>query len=388
MQLGKGGLLVSFFFLTFYGILKQGDEALNKTAKEIIEKLENLGYSAYIVGGYVRDFLMDRQTLDIDICTSAKVKEIAKIFSGTVNEYGSLNLKVKELNIDITTFREERNYENRRPTSIFYTTDLKIDLLRRDFTINTICMDKEGKIVDLLNGVQDLKNKQIKMVGNPKIKIKEDPLRMLRAIRFAVTLDFTLEESLKKEIFKQRELLATLSAYRIKEELTKILLSPNYKKGLVLLKELRLCEILGIDFVSVTYTNDICGMWAQIKMKRNLPFTKREKENIVSLHSILESKIINLETLFQYGLYLSLTAGKILGIEEQAIHNLYESMPIYTRKDVILSYQEICELLHLKPSKKVKEIETDLVLDILNGHVENKKEELKKYVIEHKSRWF
>lgn len=384
-------LFVDFYYivkLKLYGILNQGEGALNKTAKEIIEKLENLGYSAYIVGGYVRDFLMNKTSFDIDICTSAKVKEILEIIPGIANEYGSINIKIKELNIDITTFREEKNYENRRPTSISYTKNLKTDLLRRDFTINTICMDKNEKILDLLNGVKDLEKRQIKMIGDPKRKLKEDPLRILRAVRFATILDFTLEENLKEEIMNQRELLATLSTYRIKEELTKILLSPNYKKGLVLLKELCLCEFLGIEFLSVTYTKDVCGMWAQIKTKRNLPFTKSEKKNIVNLHKILEAKVITLETLYNYGLYLSLVAGKILGIEEQFIHTLYESMPIYTRSDMQISYQEICELFHFQPSRKIKEMEKDLVIEVLNSRVENKKDELRKYLLEQKSRCF
>ncbi len=119
---------------------------LNKTAKEILEKLESNGYIAYIVGGYVRDFLLGKITNDIDICTDATTKEVMELFRGNANEYGSFNLKANEFNIDITTFREEQNYENRRPTSILYTKDLKTDLLRRDFTINTICMDKNEHV--------------------------------------------------------------------------------------------------------------------------------------------------------------------------------------------------------------------------------------------------
>lgn len=360
---------------------------MNKNAIEIIEKLENLGYTAYIVGGYVRDLLLNKPSFDIDICTSAKIKEILQVFPGVANEYGSLNLKIKEFNIDITTFREEKNYENRRPTTIFYTTDLKKDLLRRDFTINTICMDKKGKIIDALNGVHDLKNKQIKMVGDPKTKIKEDPLRILRAIRFATTLDFTLEESLKEEIKRQRESLFTLSNYRIKEEMSKILLSTNYKKGLHLLKELHLCEILGIYYVHVVYTKDLCGMWAQLKIKRNLPFTKLEKENIVKIREILELKMINREIIYKYGLYLSLIASEILGIQAESIHEMNASLPIYTRKDLNISYQEICEILNIVPSKKGKEIEEDLIREVINEHVRNEKEVLTHYLKEHKLRW-
>ena len=301
---------------------------MNKIAKEILEKLEENGYIAYIVGGYVRDFLLYKETNDIDICTNATTKEVRSLFSGNANEYGSLNLKINEFNIDITTFREEHNYRGRKPTSISYATNLKTDLYRRDFTINTLCMDKDEKIIDELNGINDLNNKIIRMVGDVKLKILEDPLRILRAIRFATTLDFSIDATLKEEIIKNKELLSTLSDYRIKEEISKILISPNYKKGLKLLKEYHLCEALGITYTNVIYTKDLCGMWAQIETKRKLPFTKSEKDNIVKIRKILDLKMINREVLYEYGLYLSLIASEILGIDPDSIHEMHASLPI------------------------------------------------------------
>ncbi len=360
---------------------------MNKTAKEILESLESNGYTAYIVGGYVRDFLLGKATNDIDINTDATTKEIMQLFSGEANEYGSFNIKMSELNIDITTFRKEENYQNRRPTSVIYTKDLKTDLLRRDFTINTICMDKNEKITDVLGGVYDLEHQVIRMVGDVSTKIIEDPLRILRAIRFATTLDFTLEENLQKEIVKNKNLLKTLSSYRIKEELSKILISPNYKKGLKLLKQFSLCEALGIYFTNVVYTNDVCGMWAQMKLERNLPFTKSEKENIVKIREILDLKMIHSEVLYKYGLYLSLIAGEILGIEAESIHEMYKSLPIHERKDLEIHFQEICAILNMKPSKRAKVIENHLIHEVLLGHIHNQKEELKEYLLNNKTRW-
>ncbi len=361
---------------------------MNKTAKEILEKLEERGYEAYIVGGYVRDFLLGKATNDIDICTNAFTKEILDMFSGTINQYGILNLKINGLNIDITTFREEHNYQNRKPTSITYGVDLKTDLLRRDFTINTLCMKCNGEIIDKLNALLDLKSKKICVNGNPKIKIIEDPLRILRAIRFATLLNFTIEKKLEKAIIQNRSLVKTLSNYRIKEEVSKILLSPNYKKGLKLLKQYGLCNELGIFYTNIIYTNDLCGMWSQIKWKRNLPFTKSEKENIVKLHKILSAKMINREILFEYGLYLSLIVAEILGISTVSIHEIYASLPIYLRKDLQITFLEICETLQVEPSKKVKEIEDYLIKIVLNGQLDNTKEILINYLLEHKTRWY
>lgn len=364
-----------------------GEDKLNKTAKEILEKLEANGFVAYIVGGYVRDFLLKKTTNDIDICTNVKTKDMMTLFSGKANAYGSFAIQLNELNIEITTFREEHNYQMRKPTTIFYTMDLKTDLLRRDFTINTICMDKSGNIIDELNGIEDLNHKIIRVVGDTKKKIIEDPLRILRAIRFATTLDFSIEKELQEAIMQNKELLKTLSAYRIKEELSKILLSPNYKKGLQLLKQFDLCSQLGISFQNVVYIRDLCGMFAQMKLNQNLPFTKKEKENIVKIRKILDLKMLNQEIIYEYGLYLSLIAGEILGIASDSIHEMYKALPIYSRKDLHISYQEICECLHLSPSKKAKEIEMHLIAEVINGRIINHKNELKKFLISNKARW-
>lgn len=360
---------------------------MNKTAKEILTLLESNGYKSYIVGGYVRDFLLGINSTDIDICTSATMKDVLSLIRGEVNEYNSLNLKRNELNIDITTFRMEGSYQNRRPTSISYTSDLESDLKRRDFTINTICMDKEGHIIDILNGKKDLDDKIIRVVGDVKTKLKEDPLRILRAIRFATTLDFKLESGLASEVKKEGYLVSTLSAYRIKEELSKILTSPNYKKGLKLLKEFDLCDAIGISYTNLVPTKDICGMWAQMKWSKDLPFTKREKENIVKLREIMNLKIINSEVIYKYGLYLSLIAGEILGIEANSIHEIYERLPIYQRKELNISFLEIVDILEITPSKKAGEIESFLIKEVVNGKLPNDKEKLKSYLLENKRKW-
>ena len=361
---------------------------MNKTIKEILEILESHGFSAYVVGGYVRDFLVGKETNDIDICTNATTQELKEIFAGgKTNEYGVFTLKTNDFTIDITTFRRERNYKNRRPSTVFYIEDLQTDLLRRDFTINTICMDKNEQIIDELNGREDIQNKIIRMVGDVNTKIEEDPLRILRAIRLAAILDFSLEATLEEAIQKNRMLLCTLSPYRMKEEISKILLSPNYKIGLHLLVELQLCEVLGISFTNVTYTNDLCGMWAQIEFQENLPFTKNEKENIIKIREILETKMVSLDTVYEYGLYLSLVAGEILGISSEAIHKMHENIPIYTKQDLEISYLEICEVLGLAPSNEVKEIESELIHEVLYEHIPNTKQELRNYLIANKKRW-
>ena len=204
---------------------------MDKIIKNVLNELDRHGFESFLVGGYVRDTLLGIKTFDVDICTSALPKDIHAIFSICSNNYGGANLKIDNLNIDITTFREDGTYTNRHPEEVKYITDLKTDLKRRDFTINAICMDKNDKVIDLLDGVDDLNNRVIKMIGNPDDRLKEDPLRILRAIRFATVLDFAIDEKLMLSLKENSSLVSTLSGVRIKEELDKILSSPNFKKG-------------------------------------------------------------------------------------------------------------------------------------------------------------
>ena len=175
-------------------------------AIEVLNIFFNNGFDAYIVGGYVRDKLLGIKTNDIDICTNAKPKDIVKLFdiqSNDETQYGAVKIIYKNYNFDVTTFRRDIKYEdNRKPVKIKYINDLKKDLLRRDFTINTLCIDKDGKIIDLLNIKDDLDKKIIKTVGNPRYKIKEDSLRILRAIRFASVLDLEIDSKTKAYIKK------------------------------------------------------------------------------------------------------------------------------------------------------------------------------------------
>ena len=131
-----------------------------KKAIEVLNIFFNNGFEAYIVGGYVRDKLLDIKTNDIDICTNAKPKDIVKLFdiqSSDETQYGAVKIIYKNYNFDVTTFRKDIKYEdNRRPIKIKYINDLKKDLLRRDFTVNTLCIDKDENVIDVLNVKEDI----------------------------------------------------------------------------------------------------------------------------------------------------------------------------------------------------------------------------------------
>jgi tRNA nucleotidyltransferase/poly(A) polymerase len=360
---------------------------MNKTLKEILNTLNKNGFEAYIVGGYVRDFLLGYESNDYDICTNAKMQDLIKLFSGNVNKYGSLNIKLNDGNIDITTYRKESNYENRRPTSISYTSLLDEDLLRRDFTINTICMDKEGKIIDKLNGLEDLNNKVIRMVLDEDSKIIDDPLRILRAIRFATLLNFKIDKKLEVSICKNASLIKNLSGYRIKEELSKILLSKNFRYGLDLMNKYGLTSYLGITYDNIVYIPDLCGMWAQINLNRDLPFTKNEKRTILKIQEIVKHGVINNELLYENGLYLCLIAGRIIGIFSSDIYQMYQNLPIKAKNELNIKSNDIIDILNLIHPKKVKDIENIIIKNILNGNLLNEYNAIKKFLVENKERW-
>jgi len=219
-----------------------------KEVKLIIKKLRQADFEAYIVGGCVRDFLREKEPEDWDVTTSAQPKEIQKIFPKSFYENkfltvtvqtGSRDSKLKEL--EITTFRSEAKYTDKRhPDQIKFAKTLKEDLARRDFTVNTLAMDINGKIIDPFNGQKDLENKIIRAVGKPEERFSEDALRMMRAVRFATTLGpgWNIEINTTKAIKKNAFWLQAISKERIRDELIKIITSERAAEGIELLRKL------------------------------------------------------------------------------------------------------------------------------------------------------
>ena len=215
---------------------------LPKEVKEIIKALESAGFEAYAVGGCVRDFILGREPYDWDITTNAKPKEIQKIFTNSVyeNDFGTVAINTESKNerlkiIEITTYRvEERYTDKRHPDIVKFTNKIEDDLSRRDFTINAIAYDGK-KFVDPFNGQKDIKNKIIRAVGEPHKRFTEDALRLMRAIRFAVQLNFTIEEKTAKAIKENSNDIVAISKERIRDELIKIIITKNAKTGIEML---------------------------------------------------------------------------------------------------------------------------------------------------------
>ena len=151
------------------------------------------GYNLYLVGGATRDSLLKLEVSDYDLVSDASVNEIMSFYPNidiSFEKYGSIRLIFENEKFDVTTLRKEEYISPRKPSKIEYVKNINEDYLRRDFTINAIYMDIDGKYYDFCDGIKDISNKVIKMIGDPDIRLKEDPLRILRALRFSIQLDF------------------------------------------------------------------------------------------------------------------------------------------------------------------------------------------------------
>lgn len=356
---------------------------MNNSIKKILNKLEKNGFEAYVVGGYVRDYLLNITSYDVDICTNALPKDIIKVFKikKGVSNYGSIGFKIGKYNYDITTYREDGEYNNHKPKSIKYVDNLLIDLKRRDFRINSICMNSEGKIFDYLDGKKDIHNKLIKTIGNTYVRLNEDPVRILRAIRFAIILDFNLDEEIVSFIKNNKNLLKVISYTRKKQELEKILTSKNAVKGLNYLKDLELLDELEIKYDKIVNVSDILGMWAQMEFSLKYQFTKQSLTIINQIKEIVNYGKIDCYVLLKYGLYVSLVAGEILGYSREDINKMDKQMPIHKMSDVKINNSDIMNLLNIEGSPKLKTIYDDIVDEVLKGKVKNNKRDIKKYII-------
>ncbi len=194
------------------------------------------GFSLYLVGGTVRDLLLFRPITNYDCVTDATPSEVKEVLSnykldGSFEKYGVMTLKNEGLHYDIVTFRKEKHYkDSRHPTKIEYVKSINEDFPRRDFTINGLYMDSNNVIIDLVEGQKDLENRVIRTIGDAKARIVEDPLRIVRAVRFALDLDFSLEKKLAKVMKRKSKLLRKLNPIKIKQEVDKIQTSDESRK--------------------------------------------------------------------------------------------------------------------------------------------------------------
>ncbi len=200
---------------------------MNKSIFDNLAKLFNAhGFRLYIIGGTSRDYLLNKESKDYDFATDATPDDM-RLFLPDCNyafsRFGTVKLKIDNIHIDVTTLRKEDDYiDFRHPKKIIFTKDISLDYKRRDFTINAIYIDENYKIYDFCHGIDDLNNRIIRFIGDPDKRVKEDPLRILRAKRFKQQLGFEIEPNSLLAIEKNKDLIDKLNPDKIKEELAKI----------------------------------------------------------------------------------------------------------------------------------------------------------------------
>ncbi len=217
----------------------------------ILDTLMKHGYEAYAVGGCVRDTILGRCPGDWDITTSAKPNEVKKLFSRTVDtgiQHGTVTVMFDKEGFEITTYRIDGEYEDsRHPKEVEFTSNLSEDLKRRDFTINAMAYNHKNGLVDIFDGIGDIERKLIRCVGNPLERFDEDALRMLRAVRFAGQLGFSIDDATREAIVKKAPTLERISQERIRVELDKLLLSKE-PELLLEASKTRMCEVVLPEF--------------------------------------------------------------------------------------------------------------------------------------------
>ncbi|CAG5087061.1 tRNA nucleotidyltransferase (CCA-adding enzyme) [Thermobacillus xylanilyticus] len=197
-----------------------------KDAMPVIERLSAAGHQAYFVGGCVRDALLGRPIGDVDIATSARPEAVMAIFPKHVPtgiRHGTVTVFVKGRSYEVTTFRTESDYDDhRRPSDVAFVDDIRTDLKRRDFTVNAMAMDADGRVIDPFGGMSDLERGVIRCVGSPDERFREDALRMVRAVRFAAELGFRIAPSTWRALRRNAGLLRHIALERVGAELDKM----------------------------------------------------------------------------------------------------------------------------------------------------------------------
>lgn len=340
-----------------------------KLAIEVIDLIQQAGFQAYIVGGAVRDHLLNQPVNDIDIATSATPKEIQTIFDQVIPvgiEHGTVIVRYFKESFEVTTFRSEEGYSDfRHPDRVEFVDSIDMDLSRRDFTINAIAMTKEGRFVDPFDGQVDLNNRLIRAVGQPVQRFREDPLRILRAIRFVSQLNFELDHLTWQDIKANVELVEKLSIERVTVELEKLF------KGQAVLR--------AIEYVNKAQLLNYLPIFTDHKqLIKPLLLIKKPFDHVIDvfcyLHLIADSPITINQWCKAYRLAnKELRKGELMielldlyqkeGLTQWLVYQLPETLIdsfiqlVDQTLNYIISKKEISEIYRQLPVKSRKEVE-------------------------------
>lgn len=359
---------------------------MKNIAKEVLKTLNSHGYEAYVVGGFVRDFLLGKKSYDIDVTTNATPEQVIEVFDKVIPtgiKHGTVTAIVRNVPIEITTFRNDGDYlDNRRPESVVFSSNIKDDIIRRDFTINSFLMDHNLDIIDLLDAKGDLDNKIIKTIGDPNKRFNEDALRMLRAIRFVSKLGFEIEKDTFEAIRNNASLLSNVSIERIKLELGKIFLGKHYNEAKILLEEIKFPII---DFVYPKEVNTALEAYSMLYIDNlfnisEWKFSNEESNFITTAKHIINSNLDAFEiykvTNFEKYYWL---VEKLLGVKVRLFsENIIKTLPIRGKSDIMVDGLVVMGLGFYK--KDIGIILNDIEKKIVFKELENDKQILIDYI--------
>lgn len=281
---------------------------------ELILIINDLGHQALIVGGAVRNHLLNIKITDYDLATSANIKDLSQVFLNSSIIYRqkkafALKITYKGFKCEVSTFRIEEDYQNRLPKKITYVDSYKDDYLRRDFTINALAYSLDGRIIDYCNGLKDLENKLVRSIRNPKESFLEDEMRILRGLRLAATLDFTVEEKTLKAMQDLYKKVLDLSLDLVSGELKQIIggsnfdyvynnfqdlfsdISDNQFKNIPVGRR----KVLNSDDILYIYLNDVLGLCESNPIYNYLDFSKAHINKVHGVKDLLNKLKTSLE---------------------------------------------------------------------------------------------
>lgn len=385
-----------------------------KKALPVINQLTQAGYEAYFVGGCVRDAILGLPIHDVDIATSAFPAEIKEVFEKTIDvgiEHGTVLVLSGDESYEITTFRTESTYQDyRRPDHVDFVRSLEEDLKRRDFTINALALAHDGSVIDLFDGLSDLKNRCLRAVGQAQDRFQEDALRMMRGLRFISQLDFQLEAKTKEAICNHAELLTKISVERICIEFEKLLVGKNRSQALALFIEtncFKYCpqltryekQLSNFAQVANHQLHDVTVAWAailtyfNIPMQQVRPFLKAWKTSnqlIIEVQLLLQMLIIRKQRIFNAIDLYQLNEDIIPKLSELcAFYQLseptnlllqrYQALPIHQLKDLAINGHDLMNYFNRRGGSWLKQLLSLCESAVLMNEIKNEYQELLSY---------
>lgn len=380
-----------------------------KAALPVLNKIKKAGFEAYFVGGSVRDAILGLEVNDVDIATSAYPEEIKHIFPKTVDvgiEHGTVMVLHGGESYEVTTFRTESTYQDyRRPDSVTFVRSLEEDLKRRDFTINAFAVDESGEIYDYFNGKEDLNNRLIRAVGVADERFNEDALRMMRGVRFASQLDFSIEEETKQAMKRHAPLLEHIAVERIQVEWIKLLLGKARKQGLASFLETdlyRYCPDLNEHKEALVRLSELDGLFTYevqawtlllhfIEEADSKAFLRKWKTSnkiiqevqilIETIEKRLDGEPVERLTVYRIGKERALEVEHLLELlgqkaNPEQVEKIASDLPMQSKAELDVTGHDLMQSAEKKPGKWMGEAMAAAEEAVVLSQVENEKEQI------------